>query len=242
MTKSFTKRNAGLAAAVAMALAIVSGTASAQLTAAQNSGYATDTRGNVAMSGFGLCWHDGVGPAPISTAECDPNFRPAAQPVAQRVEPAPAAKPAAVAVAEPAAPPAAAPAPIPMAQKLTIDADALFDFDKAALRPDGRATLDGFIAKIKDIKPESVNAVGHTDRLGSERYNQRLSEQRVEAVKAYLVSKGIAPDGMRTEAKGESQPVTKADECVGGKSAKVIACLQPDRRVEIEAVGTRMAQ
>ena len=241
MTKSFTKRNAGLAAAVAMALAIVSSTASAQPTAAQDSGYVTDTRGNVPMSAFGLCWHDGVGPAPISTAECDPNFRPAAQPVAERVEPAPAAKPVAVAEAQPAAPPAA-PAPIPMAQKLTIDADALFDFDKAVLRPEGRATLDGFIAKIKDIKPEMVNAVGHTDRLGSERYNQRLSEQRVEAVKAYLVSKGIAPDRMHTEAKGESQPVTKADECVGGKSAKVIACLQPDRRVEIEAVGTRIAQ
>jgi len=241
MTKSFTKQNGGLAAAVAMALAVVSGGAYAT-DAAQDSGYDTDTRGNIPMSGFGLCWHDGFGPPPASTAECDPNFRPAAQPVAQRVEPAPAAKPAAMAAAEPAAAPAAPPAPMPVTQKLTIDADALFDFDKAVLRPEGRATLDGFIAKVKDMKPETITAVGHTDRLGSERYNQRLSEQRVEAVKAYMVSKGIAPDRMHTEAKGESQPVTKADECVGGKSPRVIACLQPDRRVEIEAVGTRIAQ
>ena len=237
MTKSFTKQNIGLAAAVAMALAILSGTANAT-DAANDSGYVNDTRGNIPMSAFGLCWHSGFGPAPISTAECDPNFRPAVQPVAERVEPAPAAKPVAVAVATPAAPPA----PVPVAQKVTIDADTLFDFDKAVLRPAGRATLDGFIAKVKDMNPETITAVGHTDRLGSERYNQRLSEQRVEAVKAYMVSKGIAPDRMHTEAKGESQPVTKADECVGGKSPRVITCLQPDRRVEIEAVGTRIAQ
>ena len=239
MTKSFTKENVGLATAVAMGLAIFSGTANAQAsTPAQDSDYVTDSRGNVPMSAFGLCWHSGFGPTPVSTAQCDPDFRPAVQPIAELAEPAPVAKPAAVAAAEPAAPPA----PMPVAQKMTINADTLFDFDKAVLRPAGRARLDEFVAKIKDLNPETINAIGHTDRLGSERYNQRLSEERVAAVKAYLVSKGIAPDRMRTEGKGESQPVTKAGECVGGKSAKVIACLQPDRRVEIEVVGTRDTQ
>ena len=244
MTKSFTKQNVGLAAAVSMALAILSGTANAQVTAPEDTGYVTDTRGSVPISGFGLCWHNGFGPPPISTAQCDPNFRPAVQPVAVRVEPAPAAEPAPAVkpVVVAAAMPAAAPAPKSVAQKLTIDADTLFDFDKAVLRPEGRATLDDFVAKIKDINPEMINAVGHTDRLGSDGYNQRLSEQRVTAVKTYLVSKGIEPNRMHTEGKGESQPVTKAGECVGGKSAKVIACLQPDRRVDIEVVGTRITQ
>ena len=238
MTKSFTKQNAGLAAAVAMALAIFSGTAIAQTTAAPDSGYVTDTRGIIPMSAFGLCWHDGFGPAPISTAQCDPNFRPAVQPVAKLVEPVPVVRPVAVAVAKPAA----APAPIPVAQKVTIDADTLFDFDKAVLRPAGRTTLDDFVARMKGIDPEVIMAFGHADRLGSDSYNKHLSEERVGAVKAYLVSLGIAPNRMHTEGKGESQPVTKAGECVGGKSAKLIACLQPDRRVDIEVVGTRIAQ
>ena len=240
MTKSFTKQNAGLAAAVAMALAILSGTANAQATNPEDADYVTDTRGGVAMSGFGLCWHSGFGPAPMSTPQCDPNFKPAVRPVAQVVQPAPAARPAAVAAATPAATPA--PMPMQVTQKVTIDADMLFDFDKAVLRPAGRATLDGFVAKIKDINPEIINAVGHTDRLGSESYNQRLSEERVAAVKAYLVSLGIEPNRMHTEGKGESQAVTKAGECVGGKSAKLIACLQPDRRVDIEVVGTRITR
>jgi OOP family OmpA-OmpF porin len=240
MTRSFTKQTTGLAAAVAMALAIISGTANAT-DAARDSAYATDSRGNVPMSAYGLCWHSGFGPAPISTAECDPNFRPAVQPVAQLVEPAPAPIPVTVA-AVPVAPTAAPPAPMPVAQKVTIEADTLFDFDKAVLRPAGRAALDAFVAKMKGIDPEVIMALGHADRLGSDKYNQRLSEERVGAVKDYLISLGIAPNRMHTEGKGEAQPVTRADECVGGKSAKLIACLQPDRRVEIEVIGTRTAQ
>lgn len=238
MTKSFTKRDTGLAAAVALALAIFSGTANAQTTRAEDADFVTDSRGAVATSGTGLCWHSGFGPAPISTAQCDPNFKPALPPVARAVEPAPA--PVAVAAATPAATPAALPAPVPAAQKLTLEADMLFDFDQAVLRPAGRASLDDFVARMKDINPEIIMAFGHADRLGSDGYNQRLSEERVGAVKAYLISLGVAADRMHTEGKGESQPVTKADDCVGGKSAKLIACLQPDRRVEIEVVGTRI--
>jgi OOP family OmpA-OmpF porin len=192
-------------------------------------GYLVDQRGNVARSGFGLCWHSGVGPAPASTAECDPNYVPV-----KVVEAA--QKPPAVAAAAPQ--PAAKPAP----QRVTLDADTLFDFDKAVLRPAGKVALDAFVGQMKDINPEMINAVGHTDRFGSEAYNQRLSEQRVAAVKTYLVSQGIEANRMHTEGKGETQPVTKAGECDGAKSAKVIACLQPDRRVEIEVVGDRIAK
>jgi OOP family OmpA-OmpF porin len=237
MTNTFIYKQTGLALACALALSLLSGPASAQLNRAEQSGYVHDTRGPVVMSGYGLCWHSGTGPAPIPGIEC--GGTPA--PVAQLVQPAP--PPAYVAPA-PAPAPAAAytppPAPIPVAEKLTLDADMLFDFDKAVLRPAGRDTLDAFVGKLKDISPETIMAVGHADRLGSEPYNQRLSEQRVEAVKAYLVSRGIEPNRVSTTAKGETQPVTKTGECEGGKSAKTIACLQPDRRVEIEVIGTRM--
>ncbi len=84
-----------------------------------------------------------------------------------------------------------------------------------------------------------ITAVGHADRFGSDSYNQSLSERRAMAVKTYLMGKGIADNRIYAEGKGEKQPVTRADECKGGKTAKVIACLQPDRRVEIEVIGTR---
>ena len=135
------------------------------------------------------------------------------------------------------------PAPKPVAEKLTLDADTLFDFDKATLRPAGRDALDTFVGKLADISPETIMTIGHADRIGTPRYNQRLSEQRVATVKDYMVSKGVEPGRMGgTEGKGESQPVTKAEDCAGPKSAKVIACLQPDRRVEIEVIGTRIVR
>ncbi len=88
----------------------------------------------------------------------------------------------------------------------------------------------------------SGTATGHTDRLGSTVYNQRLSEQRVAAVQSYLVSRGIESKRTYTEAKGETQPVTKAGQCNGAVTAELIACLQPDRRVEIEVAGTRIVK
>jgi len=84
-----------------------------------------------------------------------------------------------------------------------------------------------------------IIAVGHTDRLGSDAYNQKLSERRAASVKTYLVSKGIDANRVYTEGKGEKNPVTKADQCPGPKSKKVIECLQPDRRVDIELIGTK---
>jgi OOP family OmpA-OmpF porin len=137
-------------------------------------------------------------------------------------------------------------APPPAAQivreRVALDADALFDFDKAILRPKGRDSLDAFIGKFQGADLQTISVVGHTDRLGSNEYNQRLSEQRAAAVKDYLVAKGVDSSNVRAEGMGESQPVTQPDECVGGKSRKLIACLQPDRRVEVEVIGTRATQ
>jgi OOP family OmpA-OmpF porin len=127
----------------------------------------------------------------------------------------------------------------PSGDKVTVAADALFDFNKATLRPAGKAKLDEVVAMSKQIKLEVIIAVGHTDRIGSDAYNQKLSERRAASVKSYLVSKGVEANRVYTEGKGEKQPVTQPGQCPGGKSAKVIACLQPDRRVDIELIGTK---
>lgn len=192
-----------------------------------NDGYIYDTRGNVVKSGTGLCWHTTRWTPAMAIAECDPDL--------VKKEAPPAAK----APTPPAAKPAPKPAPKPAAQKVTLAADALFDFDKFALRPEGKAILDDLLKKIKGIKLEVIIAVGHADRFGGDKYNQTLSEKRAASVKEYLVSKGLEPNRVYTEGKGKKQPVTKADQCKGEKSKKVIACLQPDRRVEIEVIGTK---
>ena len=113
---------------------------------------------------------------------------------------------------------------------MTYAADAFFDFDKSVLKPEGRAKLDDLVGKIKGINLEVIIAVGHTDSVGSDAYNQRLSVRRAEAVKAYLVSKGIEKNRVYTEGKGEKQPV--ADNKTAAGRAK-------NRRVEIEVVGTQ---
>jgi OOP family OmpA-OmpF porin len=244
MSESFNKKQIGLAVACALALGILSGAASAD--DVKDHALVTDTHAGVVKSGYGLCWHSGFGP-PASSPECDPNYvayvAPPAQvppPVvkAEAVAPAPAPAPAPAQVAVRTPPPA----PMPMAEKLTLDADTLFDFDKATLRPEGRDTLDAFVSKLGDISPDTIMAIGHADRIGTEHYNQRLSEQRVATAKAYMVSKGVEADRIYAEGKGETQPVTQAGDCLGPKSAKVIACLQPDRRVDIEVIGTKIVR
>jgi OOP family OmpA-OmpF porin len=238
--KSYPTKQNVLTLACALALSAVSGIASAQNLRAEDSSYLYEHGGAVLMTASGLCVHTSSGPAPLSTQQCDPNWR---APVAQYVPPPVVAAPtprAAPVIAKPAPVIVAqAPRPAPAMVKVTVDADALFDFDKSELRPAGRDSLDAFVGKIKDINPEVISAIGHTDRLGTNKYNQSLSERRVESVRSYLMSRGIAANRIYTEGKGETQPVTKTGECVGGKNVKVIACLQPDRRVEIEVIGTR---
>jgi OOP family OmpA-OmpF porin len=138
-----------------------------------------------------------------------------------------------------ATPPAPKRAPEATIEKVMFDAGALFEFDTRELRSAGRAALDDFIDRLKGATLGMIRAVGHADRLGSDAYNQILSEERAEAVKTYLVGQGIELGRVQAEGRGASQPVTKPGECAGGKSVKVIACLQPDRRVGIETAGTR---
>jgi OOP family OmpA-OmpF porin len=217
-----------LSSLVAAALLAASSVASAQVADPKNSGYviSNDTQAgtNVVKSGFGLCWRTGFFAPANAIKGCDDDLLPKAPAAA----PAPAPAPAAPAPARPAPAPAAAPAPT--SEKVTFAADAFFDFDKAVLKPEGKAKLDDLTGKLKDITLEVIIAVGHTDSVGTDQYNQRLSVRRAEAVKSYLVSKGVEANRIYTEGKGEKQPV--ADNKTREGRAK-------NRRVEIEVVGTR---
>ncbi|MES2423018.1 MAG: OmpA family protein [Pseudomonadota bacterium] len=170
-----------------------------------------------------LCWRDANWTPATAAKGCDGALVPPA--------PAPAPAPAAAPAPAPAAAPVVVPAP-PVATKVTYAADAFFDFDKSVLKPEGKAKLDDLVSKIKGINLEVIIAVGHTDSVGTDAYNDKLSIRRSEAVKAYLVSKGVEKNRVYTEGKGEKQPV--ADNKTSEGRAK-------NRRVEIEVVGTRAA-
>jgi OOP family OmpA-OmpF porin len=127
-----------------------------------------------------------------------------------------------------------APAPRPRFEKIVLDSEVLFDFNKAVLKPAAFPLLDEVVTSIKDKDSDIIVITGHTDRIGSVSYNQKLSERRAAAVKDYFRSKGIAESRMQATGKGKSEPVTTG--CVGTKKTpKLIACLAPDRRVEIES-------
>ena len=175
-----------------------------------------------------LCWRAASWTPATAAAGCDGAI--VAKPAAAA---APATAAPAAAAAKPAAPAAAAPAVAAAPagpSKVTYAADALFDFDKAVLKPAGKAKLDDLVGKVKGINLEVVIAVGHTDSVGAAGYNQKLSVKRAEAVKAYLVSKGIEKNRVYTEGKGLTQPVAD-NKTKEGRSK--------NRRVEVEVVGTR---
>jgi len=193
---------------------------------AKNQGYLLDTNMNIVTSSTtGLCWRDSDWTPARSVEPCDP--------VARKAE-APAPKLAAV------TPPPSKPAPEKMLpQKLSFSADALFDFDKSVLKPEARAMLDDLARTLQGAKYDVILAAGHADRIGSAAYNQKLSERRANAVKDYLVSKGIEPNRINAVGRGETQPETKPGDCKGPLTKKLIACLQPDRRVDVEVTGTK---
>lgn len=150
------------------------------------------------------------------------------------VAPTPVAAPAVVAQVElPVAP--------PVLRRVSFSAESMFTFDDSALRPEGTAALDTFASELQGTHYEVITVEGHADRIGTQEYNQALSLQRAEAVKAYLVTTGkISPGKISAVGKSEAGPVTRRDDCQGDKaSAQLIACLQPDRRVEVEVVGRR---
>lgn len=182
--------------------------ASFHVAAQSKDGHWVDAGQMVWKDGSGMCWKAGYWTPAMAIEECDPDL-----------------------MKKPMAPkPAAKPRPRPVANKVTLAADVLFDFDKSVIKPEGRARLDDLVSKMGGINLEVVIAIGHTDSIGSEAYNQKLSVRRAESVKAYLVSKGIPANRIYTEGKGESQPVA---------SNKTKEGRAKNRRVEIEVIGTR---
>jgi len=182
-----------------------------------------------------LCYRTGYWAPSMAIIGCDPDLvpKPAAAPVPA---PTPAPAPPAAAPRPPA--PAPAPAPAPGVQKITLASKALFDFDKAVLKPEGKAAIDSeIISKLSGVQRlELVLVTGHTDRIGTQAYNQKLSERRADAVRDYLVSKGVARDKIETLGMGKTQPVPGVV-CNMTAMKELIACLAPNRRVEVEVKG-----
>jgi OOP family OmpA-OmpF porin len=230
-----------VAASVAAAIATIAHDAAAQAVVERTtitqptiversdaSRYVTTNQGNVVVSGTGLCVETGSWTPGTSVAGCDPlPRRVAAAPEPQPEPPAPAA----AAPAEPVAPPQqlAEPAPAPMPEKLSLSTDALFNFDKSDLRPDAKAELDNLLERMRASNVDEINLVGHTDSIGTDEYNQKLSERRADAVKAYLVSQGMPAEKIHTEGRGEREPI--ADN-------KTKEGRQENRRVDVAVAGT----
>jgi OOP family OmpA-OmpF porin len=157
-----------------------------------------------------------------------------AQPAAVPLPPPPP-----VVTAPPPAPTPPPPPPPPAPVRVTLSADALFDFDSAELRAAGRDSLDGLVRDLGRVQYDLMLISGHTDRLGNESYNQRLSERRANAVRDYLIGRGVPASNIRATGYGKSQPVTTPEQCTGPRNDALIACLQPDRRVEVQINGMR---
>jgi OOP family OmpA-OmpF porin len=238
--KKSVKLGALAATALLAACATGGGAPPAVVAKANQSGYVQSPDGGVVTSPFadknnpfGACMRTPFWDPSNAQKGCDedliPKPPPPPPPPAPRTAPPPPPPPAAV--VPPPKPVAPKPVPPkPTSEKVTFAADTFFDFDKAVLKPEGKAKLDDLTGKIKGITLEVIIAVGHTDSIGTEAYNQKLSLRRAEAVKAYMVSKGIEANRIYTEGKGEKQPV--ADNRTAEGRAK-------NRRVEIEVVGTR---
>ena len=130
-----------------------------------------------------------------------------------------------------------------MIEKITLSTDVLFAFNRSQLTPAGEQKLDELAKSAQGSDVEKVVLTGHADRIGTEDYNQKLSEDRAQAVADYLATKGVDRSRLQVEAKGETQPIT-GNQCQkmgpeNNKNQKLIACLQPDRRVDAELLGSR---
>ena len=216
----------GLAVAAALGLT-VSAHAATDAYATNSTNVSADNPEGVVKNGIGECWQTGTWSAAKIVKGC-----PGYQAPMAAAEPAPA----------PAAPAPAAPAaPVVKTKKFTLRTDVLFDFNKSTLKPQGKDALDKLHDEFSGMDPKDGSAVvvGFTDRLGSEKYNFELGYRRAKAVVDYLISKGAPADKISAESRGESDPVT-GDTCNKIKARKkLIECLAPDRRVEIEIKGTQ---
>ena len=217
----------------ALGLALLAGTVAAK------PGYLTTARDDVVRSGAGLCWHTSSWRPALAAEPCEPLAKSRAQvPVAVAPEAAPAP-----AAAPPKAMPVPAPqpkkaAPAPVIRAVTVSTGLLFAFDRAELRPGGETKLRELADDLRGAQIESLSAVGYADRIGDDAYNLDLSERRAEAVRDYLAELGVELKLIKAEGRGESDPVT-GEGCRDRRGDALIACLQPDRRVELEARGHR---
>ena len=220
-----------------IALAVLASPAFAQSVA--NDGYARDASTVVVKNPFGLCWRSGQWSEGKAIAECDPEFAPkpakaeAARPAAPAIE----ARVVEAPRPQPVAPVAVAAAPIPepapvraRLQAITLGADAAFDTGKADLKGDGQAKLDQLVAKLNDVNFDAITITGHTDSVGTDAANQKLSLRRANAVKQYLATHGIAAAKIKTTGRGKTNPV--ADNKTAQGRAR-------NRRVEVVITGTR---
>ncbi|HHQ4609569.1 TPA: porin OmpA [Aeromonas veronii] len=148
-----------------------------------------------------------------------------------------------VAPVAPAPAPEPAPAPVMVEKQFTLSSDVLFDFNKATLKPEASQALDSLYSQIEEARPKDgvATVIGHTDRIGSDAYNQKLSEQRAQTVANYLIGKGIPAAKINVEGRGKSSPVT-GDSCVSKSKRELIVCLAPDRRVDVKVEGVSEVQ
>ena len=230
--------NSALKAALATVVCMAALSPVLALAQFKNEGYLTDKDGNVVKAvGNTVCirtseWTPALAAKAEACNECTPELcaKPPSTPPSS--PPVPPKK-------EPPKPPVKTPPEKLLPQKINFSADALFDFDKADLKPEGKAMLDDLTRVLQGAKYEVILAIGHADRIGSVPYNQKLSVRRAETVKKYLVDKGIEPNRVYAEGKGKSQPLTKPADCTVKNRKALIACLQPDRRVDVEVTGTK---
>ena len=201
-------------------------------------GYLTDSSGKIWRNSYGECWKSGMWTPAMAIAECDPDLIKKKEPekvVEAAPEPVPAPVPVVVGPEKPAF------------EKITLQAETLFAFDKAVIHAEGKQHLnDEVVTKMKQYpQVEAILVTGHADRIGTDSYNQSLSQRRADAVKSYLVSQSIEGSRIQTAAKGESDPVVSCSEIKGketGKNKKLVDCLQPNRRVVVEVEVQRPTQ
>ena len=190
-----------------------------------------DNAGHFAKNSSGECWRASYWTPSMAVAECDPDLvkKPEVKKVAEVIKQE----------TVPATPLVPNLGPDKPALRVTIQAEALFDFNKSDLRADGKKTLDDeVVAKMKaHPEVEVLLVTGHADRIGSDKYNQALSERRANSVKSYLVGQGVESNRIEAVGKGESEPVVECNDIKGAQNRsnkKLVECLQPNRRVVAE--------
>ena len=191
-------------------------------------GYVVDSTNTLVMDGYGNCIRTGSWTPDLAIVECDPDLVKTVQippPVERPVAPAPRAAPA--------------PAPVPAPVLLTMESDTLFAFDSAVIRAEGKRDLDRQVVQVMRQHPriEMITITGYTDRIGSSTYNMKLSQQRADAVRAYLMEQGVSAGRIETKGMGSANPVVSCDTVrgeVSGRNKALVDCLRPNRRVEVE--------